>query len=59
MSRDRKHPPAAPRGPAPPETPVQRQARKRRESRHQDETLEDTFPAGDPVSSFVPAKRPG
>lgn len=59
MSRDRKDPPAAPCKPAPPETPVQRQARKRRESRNQDEALEETFPASDPVSPFIPAKRPG
>ncbi len=58
MSRDRKDPPAAPRTPPPPETPAQRQARKRRESRNQDEALEETFPASDPVSPFVPAKRP-
>ncbi len=47
-----------PRMPPPPETPAQRQARKRRESRNQDEALEETFPASDPVSPFVPAKRP-
>lgn len=59
MSRDRKDPPAAPRTtPAPPETPARRRARKQQESRNQDEALEETFPASDPVSPFIPAKRP-
>ncbi len=58
MSRDRKDPPAAPRKPAVPETPNQRRARRQQESRNQDEALEETFPASDPVSPFIPAKRP-
>ena len=58
MSRDRKDPPARPHAPAAPETPTQRRARKDRESRNQDEALEETFPASDPVSPFIPAKRP-
>lgn len=58
MTRDRKDPPATPRKPEAEETPAQRQARKQRESRNQDEALEETFPASDPVSPFIPAKRP-
>lgn len=57
MSRDRKDPPESHDAP-PPETPSQRRQRKHRESRNQDEALEETFPASDPVSPFVPAKRP-
>jgi hypothetical protein len=36
----------------------QREQRKQRESRNQDEALEETFPASDPVSPFIPAKSP-
>ncbi|WP_024889138.1 hypothetical protein [Luteimonas huabeiensis] len=39
------------------ETHDERQ-RKRHENENQDEALEETFPASDPVSPFVPAKRP-
>ena len=35
-----------------------RAARKQRESENQDHALEETFPASDPVSPFVPAKPP-
>ena len=38
------------------ETPAQREARKQHESDNVDEALEETFPASDPVSPFVPAK---
>jgi len=55
MTRDRKDLPDADRSNA--ETPQQRQDRKDRESSNQDEALEETFPASDPVSPFVPAKR--
>lgn len=58
MSRDRKDLPESP-GPSPEETEQQRRERKLRESENQDEALEETFPASDPVSPFVPAKRPG
>ncbi|WP_040673216.1 MULTISPECIES: hypothetical protein [Rhodanobacter] len=44
--------------PAAPETPAMRAQRKARESDNQDEALEETFPASDPVSPFVPAKVP-
>jgi hypothetical protein len=40
------------------ETPAARQQRKAEESRNQDEALEETFPASDPVSPFIPAKVP-
>ena len=39
------------------ETPEQRALRKQHESENQDEALEETFPASDPVSPFVPAPR--
>lgn len=58
MPRDRKDPPKAPASPQPPETTRQRRRRKDKESRNQDEALEETFPASDPVSPFIPAKRP-
>ncbi|KRE89163.1 hypothetical protein ASG87_06435 [Frateuria sp. Soil773] len=35
-----------------------RQQRKDKESHNQDEALEETFPASDPVSPFIPAKTP-
>lgn len=55
--RDRKDPP--PPGSVPGrETELQRRVRKQHESRNQDEALEETFPASDPVSPFVPAKLP-
>lgn len=40
------------------ETAEQRQERKRHESANHDQALEETFPASDPVSPFVPAKAP-
>lgn len=58
MNRDRKDPP----GPADDrdctETPQERRERKEHESENHDEALEETFPASDPVSPFVPAKTP-
>ncbi|HZX70574.1 MAG TPA: hypothetical protein VFE77_07130 [Rhodanobacter sp.] len=41
-----------------PETPEKRRQRKQKESDNQDEALEETFPASDPVSPFIPAKVP-
>ncbi|WP_130618916.1 hypothetical protein [Dyella amyloliquefaciens] len=41
-----------------PETREQRDERKRRESENHDVALEETFPASDPVSPFIPAKSP-
>jgi len=55
--RDRKDP-KAPGTPAH-ETPGQKQKRKTKESRNLDDALEETFPASDPVSPFIPAKPPG
>ncbi|GAB3511462.1 hypothetical protein MNQ95_06400 [Pseudoxanthomonas daejeonensis] len=56
-TRDRKDPPEPGCTPAE-ETELQRKVRKQHESRNQDEALEETFPASDPVSPFVPAKLP-
>ena len=51
--------PDTPKGPAPakpaPPTPPRE---KRKEDKRQDEALEETFPASDPVSPFIPAKLP-
>lgn len=41
------------------ETDAERQARKKKESDNQHEALEETFPASDPVSPFIPAKPRG
>jgi hypothetical protein len=38
------------------ETPDERKARKLKESDNHDQALEETFPASDPVSPFIPAK---
>jgi len=57
MTRDRKDLPDHHGDHSRPETPQQRQQRKDRESSNQDEALEETFPASDPVSPFVPARR--
>lgn len=58
MNRDRKDPhDPAPRPPD--ESPEARRSRKAHASENQDEALEETFPASDPVSPFIPAKRPG
>jgi len=57
-TRDRKDPPDRNRGMPLPEKPAERRRRKEHESRNQDEALEETFPASDPVSPFVPAKAP-
>ena len=57
--RDRKDPPPSGSAAEPAhETELQRRVRKQHESRNQDEALEETFPASDPVSPFVPAKLP-
>jgi hypothetical protein len=44
--------------PAQVETPAEREARKKKESENHEEALEETFPASDPVSPFIPAKPP-
>ncbi len=40
------------------ESPVKRRERKQHASDNQDQALEETFPASDPTSPFVPAKAP-
>lgn len=57
-TRDRKDPPSPDEDNAPAETPRQRHERKQHESENHDQALEETFPASDPVSPFVPAKAP-
>jgi hypothetical protein len=57
VTRDRKDPPPPGHAPAD-ESEHQRRERKQHESSNQDEALEETFPASDPVSPFVPAKVP-
>lgn len=58
MSRDRKDPPDPSEDRACGETRKQHHERKQHESANHDEALEETFPASDPVSPFVPAKTP-
>lgn len=53
--QDRKDPPTE-KNKGRPETEEERRDRKRHESDNQDEALEETFPASDPVSPFVPAR---
>jgi nicotinamidase-related amidase len=58
-SQDRKdiqHPDCA--KPKRPETEDEREGRKAHESELTDEAVEETFPASDPVSPFIPAKTP-
>ncbi len=60
-NRDRKDPSPGPDGPAGHhrrEDEYQRQQRKDHASDNQDEALEETFPASDPTSPFVPSKPP-
>ena len=38
------------------ESPPQRARRKREADQNLDESVEETFPASDPISPFVPAK---
>ena len=56
--RDRKDTPAPGEQVECEETEAQRRERKRHESENHDEALQETFPASDPVSPFVPAKAP-
>jgi len=58
MSRDRKDPPDPTEDRDARETLQERRERKQHESENHDEALEETFPASDPVSPFVPAKTP-
>ncbi|HZP66509.1 MAG TPA: hypothetical protein VFB32_09370 [Rudaea sp.] len=52
---DRKDPPEH-KGPLQAESAEERARRKRKESANIDKALEETFPASDPVSPFIPAK---
>jgi len=52
---DRKEPGSKPH---PAESDAQRRRRKSHESDNLDEAVNETFPASDPVSPFVPAKPP-
>lgn len=56
MNRDRKDPPSSDEPHERRETRVQREERKSHASDNQDEALDETFPASDPVSPFIPAK---
>lgn len=56
--RDKKDPPAPNEKRDREETPEERRRRKEHESEIHDESVEETFPASDPVSPFVPAKAP-
>lgn len=56
MSRDRKDIPEDDATVHRDETPAERRERKEKESENQDEALDETFPASDPPSPFVPAK---
>lgn len=56
--RDRKDTPAPGESVDYEESSAKRQERKQHESENQDQALEETFPASDPVSPFVPAKAP-
>lgn len=56
MHQDAKDPPLPGTGHPLPEAPRARTLRKRHADDNLDEALEETFPASDPVSPFVPAK---
>lgn len=58
MNRDRKDTPHDDAKPTPDESAGERRERKQHTDENQDEALEETFPASDPVSPFVPAKAP-
>ena len=58
MNRDRKDPPDPREHRDCEESVGQRQQRKQHESENQDQALEETFPASDPTSPFVPARVP-
>ena len=55
-TQDAKDPPLPGAGNPLPETPGRRVQRKLHADENLDEALEETFPASDPVSPFVPAK---
>lgn len=53
--RDRKDLALATNAPAPPENDDEYKARKQHESELLDEAIDESFPASDPVSPFVPS----
>ena len=55
--QDRKDPPID-GAPDKDEDSRKKQERKEHENDNQDEALEETFPASDPVSPFIPSKTP-
>lgn len=50
--------PVPPRAPAHDAQAQQQRERRQHESDNQDEALDETFPASDPTSPFVPARLP-
>ena len=58
MNRDRKDLPPTRGRAGDNETPEERRERKEHADENQDEALEETFPASDPTSPFVPARAP-
>ncbi len=54
--QDRKDPPVPGGRGREPESERERRERKEHADRNQDEALEETFPASDPVSPFIPRK---
>jgi hypothetical protein len=56
--QDRKDPPIPDGRDRRPESEREREERKRHEDRNQDEALEETFPASDPPSPFIPSGPP-
>lgn len=59
MSRDKPEPAAQKHERADRSTPEAGKQREGHQSELQDEALEETFPASDPISPFVPARPPG
>lgn len=58
MNRDRKDLRNPEVEPSTEETPREKAKRKKHESENMDEALEETFPASDSLSPFIPAKPP-
>lgn len=58
INQDRKDLNYPNQGPQGAESEDAREQRKAKENENQDEALEETFPASDPVSPFIPAKPP-
>ena len=56
INQDRKDPAIPADAPCKPETSLECSRRKQHDSENQDEAIEETFPASDAVSPFIPAK---